>query len=254
MKNMNSIDINCDLGESFGLFIMGNDDAIFPYISSCNIACGFHGGDPLHIENTIKKALHHKVQIGAHPSYPDLAGFGRRKILLSSEELKAVVKYQIAALQGMVKSLGGELKYVKAHGALYNTIAHDKNEAEIFLSAVNEINPNLAIMGLAESPFQEFTRDFGFKFIKESFLDRRYQDDGQLMSRKEKGSVLDSVEASLKQFKSITEKGEVETASGKKITLEVDSLCIHGDNLLAEEILKAIHQLDNKVSVNKIKL
>jgi UPF0271 protein len=251
---MTSTDINCDLGESFGQFIMGNDDEVFPYVSSCNIACGFHGGDPMHMENTIKKALHHDVQIGAHPSYPDLAGFGRRKIMLPPEELKAAIKYQIAALQGMVKSLGGELKYVKAHGALYNMIAHDKIEAEVFLTAVNEINPNLAIMGLAGSPFQEYTRKFGFKFIKEGFLDRRYQDDGSLMPRKEKGAVLDSVEASLKQFQSIAENGEVETASGKKIKMVVDSLCIHGDNPLATKILKAIQQLENKISIKKFNL
>lgn len=153
-----------------------------------------------------QKALKYNVQIGAHPSYPDLAGFGRRKIILSHEELKTAVKYQIAALQGMVKSLGGELKYVKAHGALYNTIARDMKEAEIFLTAVNEINPNLAIMGLAGSLFEEFTQKFGFKFIKEGFLDRRYQEGGSLMSRQEKGAVLETVEDSLNQFISITKK------------------------------------------------
>ncbi len=251
---MTSIDINCDLGESFGQFIMGNDDAIFPHISSCNIACGFHGGDPFHIEKTIKKALHYKVQIGAHPSYPDLAGFGRRKILLSDEELKAAVKYQISALRGMTESLGGKLKYIKAHGALYNSIAHDEKEAETFLSAVKEINPDLAILGLAGSPFQEITKSFGFRFIREGFLDRRYQDDGSLMSRREKGSVLESVEDSLNQFLSIAQKGEVETASGKRIPMEVDSLCIHGDNPLAEEILTAIHQLEQPITVNSIQL
>ncbi|WP_375577810.1 5-oxoprolinase subunit PxpA [Marivirga tractuosa] len=251
---MSSIDINCDLGESFGQFIMGNDDAVFPHISSCNIACGFHGGDPLHIENSIKKALKYKVQIGAHPSYPDLAGFGRRKILLSEEELKASVKYQISALMGMVKALGGELKYIKAHGALYNSIAHDEKEANTFLSAVKEINPALAIMGLAGSPFQEITQQSGFRFIREGFLDRRYQDDGSLMPRKEKRAVLESVEASINQFISIAQNGEVETTIGKRIPMKVDSLCIHGDNPLAEEILKAIHQLDQPITVKCIQL
>lgn len=246
---MNSIDINCDLGESYGQFIMGNDDKVFPYISSCNIACGFHGGDPLHIENTIKKAIHHKVQIGAHPSYPDLAGFGRRKIKLSADELKAVIKYQIAALEGMVKSLGGKLKYVKAHGALYNTIAHDLDEAEIFLHAVNEINPNLAVLGLAGSPFEEFTRKFGLKFIKEGFLDRRYNNEGSLMSRNENGAVLKTVQESLNQFNSISQHGEVETAGGVFIPMKVDSLCIHGDNPIAEEVLKAIKHSNENITV-----
>jgi UPF0271 protein len=251
---MNSIDINCDLGESYGHFKMGNDDNIFPHISSCNIACGFHGGDPLHIENTIKKALKYKVQIGAHPSYPDLAGFGRRKINLSNEELKASVKYQIAAVQGMVKSLGGELKYIKAHGALYNSIAHNEQEAEVFLSAVKEIDPQLAILGLAGSSFKEITEQYGFQFISEGFLDRKYLEDGSLISRREKGAVLDSVNSSVKQFISLAQKGEVETANGKTIPMRVDSLCIHGDNPLAEEILKSIHQLDQSITIKSIQL
>jgi UPF0271 protein len=251
---MDSIDINCDLGESFGQFIMGNDDAVFPHISSCNIACGFHGGDPLHIENTIKKALHYAVQIGAHPSYPDLAGFGRRKIVLSTEELKACIKYQISALMGMVKSQGGELKYVKAHGALYNSIAQDEKEAKTFLSAVKEINPDLAIMGLAGSPFQEIAQNLGFRFIKEGFMDRRYLEDGSLMPRKQQGAVLESVEESLQQFMTIAQKGEVETANGKRIPLQVDSLCIHGDNPLAEPLLKEIHDLDGPITVKCVTL
>ncbi|MGM0581841.1 MAG: 5-oxoprolinase subunit PxpA [Bacteroidota bacterium] len=251
---MNSIDINCDLGESFGQFIMGNDDAIFPHISSCNIACGFHGGDPLHIENSIAKAIKYNVQIGAHPSYPDLAGFGRRKILLSSEELKASVKYQVSALKGMVESQGGKLNYIKAHGALYNSIAHDEIEAKVFLSAVKEINPDLAILGLAGSPFQEITENHGFRFIREGFLDRRYQEDGSLMPRKVRDSVLETVEDSLKQFKSISQKGEVETANGNVIPMQVDSLCIHGDNPLAEEILKEIHRSKDHITVKAFQL
>jgi len=251
---MNSIDINCDLGESYGHFKMGNDDAVFPHISSCNIACGFHGGDPLTINNTIKKALTYNVQIGAHPSYPDLAGFGRRKIVLSDEELKATVKYQISALKGMVESLGGELKYIKAHGALYNSIAHNEQEAETFLSAVKEINPDLAILGLFGSPFQEITESYGFKFIKEGFLDRQYQEDGRLMPRKEKGAVLNSIEDSVNQFISIAKKRVVKTPNGKQIPMKVDSLCIHGDNPLAENILKSIHQLDEMITVKSIQL
>jgi UPF0271 protein len=251
---MSSIDINCDLGESFGQFIMGNDDAIFPHISSCNIACGFHGGDPLHIENTIKKALQYNVQIGAHPSYPDLAGFGRRKIVLSSEELKSSIKYQISAVKGMIESLGGELKYVKAHGALYNSILHNEKEAKVFLSAVKEINPNLAILGLAGSPFQQITQKFGFRYLREGFIDRRYQEDGSLTPRKEKGAVLETWEESLNQFISITQNGEVETANGKRVPIEVDSLCIHGDNPLAEKILKAIHQLGQPINIKSIQL
>jgi UPF0271 protein len=183
-----------------------------------------------------------------------LAGFGRRKIILSNEELKASVKYQIAALQGMVKSLGGELKYVKAHGALYNSIAHDKQEAEVFLSAVKEIDPQLAILGLSGSPFQEITQNYGLHFIREGFLDRQYLEDGSLMPRSEKGAVLDSVDSSVKQFISIAQKAEVQSSNGKTIPMKVDSLCIHGDNPLAEEILQSIHQLEQTITVKSIQL
>lgn len=129
----NKIDINCDMGESYGRFKIGNDADIFPLISSCNIACGFHGGDPLHIEDTIKLALKHKVAIGAHPSYPDLAGFGRRQMHLEASELKALIKYQVAALKGMTESLGGRLTFVKPHGALYNSASDNIDEALLTL-------------------------------------------------------------------------------------------------------------------------
>ena len=141
---MQSIDINCDMGESYGHFKVGNDDALFPYISSCNIACGFHGGDPFHIAQTIKKAIAHGVRIGAHPAYPDLAGFGRRKMQIPTIELTAIIKYQVAALKGMTESMGGRLAYVKPHGALYNTAANNVAESTTIIEAVQAIDDSLA--------------------------------------------------------------------------------------------------------------
>ena len=145
------IDINCDLGESYGNDIVGNDRAIFPYITSCNIACGFHGGDPLTIENTIRQAIKYHVQIGAHPSYQDLEGFGRRPMQIPHEELKALIKYQIAALKGLVESLGSKVHYVKPHGALYNRMVQNADETKYVIEAIQKIDPNLQLMGLAGS-------------------------------------------------------------------------------------------------------
>lgn len=251
---MQSIDINCDLGESYGQFRVGNDEAIFPYISSCNIACGFHGGDPLHIENTIKLALQHHVQMGAHPSYPDLSGFGRRNMNLPAAELKAVVKYQIAAVKGLVESQGGKLAHIKAHGALYNTIAKSEKEATAFVEAVREIDLQLAIMGLADSPLEQLVNDSGGQYIREGFLDRRYEANGQLMSRTKKNAVLQSVDAAVEQFELITQHQKVKSESGSEIAVEADSLCIHGDNPIAVDILKAIHQSKSEISIEKFKI
>jgi len=146
-----TIDLNCDMGESYGNYKIGNDDRIMPYITSCNVACGFHGGDPLQIERTIKNALKHNLQIGAHPSYPDLQGFGRRKMNVPPDELKAIIKYQIAAVKGIAESLGGKLTYVKPHGALYNSAADDKEIVASIVNAIKEIDEELAFLGLAGS-------------------------------------------------------------------------------------------------------
>jgi len=151
-----SIDINCDLGESYGNYKIGIDDAVFPYLSSCNIACGFHGGDPLHIKSTISKAIKYNVQIGAHPSYPDRLGFGRNKMNIAGRELQAIVEYQVAALKSMVESQGTQLNYVKPHGALYNSLSNDIEEAKYVFAGILAIDPNLKIMGLAGSAVESY--------------------------------------------------------------------------------------------------
>lgn len=237
---MVKIDINCDMGESYGNFKVGNDEAIFPYISSCNIACGFHGGDPFHMQKTIKSALKYNVKIGAHPSYPDLAGFGRRKMDMNDEELKAVLKYQIAAIKGMVESEGGQLEYVKPHGALYNASASDVNECQMIVEAVKEIDSNLALMGLANSRVKKEANANGLDFIAEAFADRRYLPSGQLMSRKQKGSVITKPEEAFEQVKSLVMNQSVTADGGNHIAIKADSICIHGDNPSAVETLKLI--------------
>ena len=169
-----TIDINCDMGESYGNHIIGNDALIMPYITSTNIACGFHGGDAYHIEKTIDLALENRVAIGAHPSYPDLQGFGRRKMSLKKDELQSMIKYQVAAVKGMVESKGGKLHHVKPHGALYNSIANDDQEAKQVVEAVKSISPDAFFLGLAGSQLSQICEYYQMKFIAEAFIDRRY--------------------------------------------------------------------------------
>uniref|UniRef100_UPI004047CDE3 5-oxoprolinase subunit PxpA n=1 Tax=Roseivirga sp. TaxID=1964215 RepID=UPI004047CDE3 len=239
---MKTIDINCDMGESFGNFTIGNDEAIFPYITSCNIACGVHAGDPLHIKMTIEKALKHGVQIGAHPGYPDLQGFGRRVLPMTHDELTATMLYQVSALKGMVESLGGKLTYVKPHGALYNEIARNKEAATTVVSAIKSVHPTLAIVGLAGSHMKSIVETEGMTFIPEAFADRRYESNGQLMSRAKEEAVLHSSEEAAKQVISILKEGYTSTKTGEKVNIEAQSFCIHGDNPKAVELLKAIDE------------
>ena len=245
-----TIDINCDMGESFGNFIVGNDEAIMPYISSANIACGFHGGDPYHIQKTILLAKEHKVKIGAHPSYPDLGGFGRRKMDIPKDELKAILKYQIAAISGMAKSMGAKVEYVKPHGALYNTAATEEKEAMAIIEAIKEIDDSLYLMGLAGSPIQNLAKENGLKFIAEAFVDRRYTANGTLKSRKEKNAVITSDKEAVKQMMSIFMRNVVETEEGESIEIVADSICIHGDN---KNVVKILTAMNDKFSTMGIK-
>ncbi|MTI20360.1 5-oxoprolinase subunit PxpA [Fulvivirga sp. RKSG066] len=245
------IDINCDMGESFGQFKIGNDTELFPYITSCNIACGFHGGDPYHIEKTIKHAISHGVQIGAHPSYPDLAGFGRRKMQLSVEELSAIIKYQVAALKGMTESCGGKLKYVKPHGALYNSIADDDQEATVVIEAIQAVDDQLAIMGLAGSGIESLATKKGIRFIKEAFADRKYTSEGRLESRSKENAVISNPQEAAKQVMHMVMHGKVRASDMSEVDIAADSVCIHGDNPSAVNILQAIRNTarENNISI-----
>ena len=240
---MKQIDLNCDMGESFGQYQIGNDAAIMPLISSCNIACGFHAGDPMVMDRTINLALEHKVQIGAHPGYPDLAGFGRRQMQIDPAELRHILKYQIGALKGMVESYGARLAYVKPHGALYNTAAQDEKVAMAVASAVSEIDDGLLLMGLAGSLVARTCEQMSIRFVAEAFADRRYRDNGSLCSRKTKGAVLDDPEEAAQQVLRMVIHEEVKTETGKIIPLQAQSFCIHGDNPAALDTLKSIHRI-----------
>lgn len=243
------IDINCDMGESFGNFQIGNDAEIMPYITSANIACGFHGGDPYHIEKTIESALKHGVQIGAHPGYPDLQGFGRRKMVLPSGELKSIIKYQVGAVKSLVESHGGKLQYVKPHGALYNSICKDSEEAKTAIGAVKAIDPNLKFMCLAGSQVEAFCKKEGIEFIAEAFADRRYEKDGKLRSRSAPGAVIDNPLTAAGQVLSIIQKKQVATLFGELVAVDAQSICIHGDNA---NVVKILRQIDSTLEENDI--
>ncbi len=237
---MIEIDINCDMGESYGNFKVGNDDEIMPYISSSNIACGMHSGDPYQIERTIENALKHGVQIGAHPGYPDLQGFGRRVIPMKREVLMAYVKYQVSAMKGLVESAGGKLSYVKPHGALYNQMAANKSEAETVIAGIKAIDSTLIVMGLAGSHVEQIAKEAGMSFVAEAFADRRYEANGKLMSRLKENSVINSAEDAVRQVVSIILNQYTETLDGNRVDIKAQSFCIHGDNPAAIDILKGL--------------
>lgn len=246
-----TIDINCDMGESYGRFQIGNDAAIMPYVTSCNIACGYHGGDPLTIEKTIKLALKHQVAIGAHPSYPDLSGFGRRRMTVQKDELKALIKYQIAALKGLVESLGGQLAYVKPHGALYNTAASEITEATTIIQAIQAIDPNLVLMGLAGSVMEKAAQYNDMPFAAEAFADRTYTAEGKLMNRHRPNAVIHNATTAAKQVLSIVKEQRVISNEDTVVPIAAKSVCIHGDNPQAVEILQEIDRVLKQEGITK---
>ena len=231
--------LNCDLGESFGRWHLGADAQVMPYIDQANIACGFHAGDPLIMQQTLLLAKQHNVSIGAHPSYPDLVGFGRRSMTCSPEEIIAFTLYQISALDGMAKSLGLTLDYVKPHGALYHDMMLYPPIMKAILTALNQYqqadNKNkkplkLMIQATPEfAQYQQNARAFTIELLSEAYADRCYQDNGTLVARSNEGAVLGK-DKMLAQVKQLLDHGTVTTLNGKTLAINADSLCVHGDN------------------------
>jgi len=237
---MFSVDLNSDLGESYGSYAIGCDEEVLKYISSANIACGWHGGDPVVIEKTVKLAKANNVAIGAHPSYPDLMGFGRRKMVLSPNELKAYTKYQIGAFWAFAKSNDLQIAHVKPHGAMYNDAAADYNIARMIAEAIFEIDPNIALMALANSQMIEAANDIGLRAISEVFADRAYEDDGSLMPRNKPGALIHDESICIERIMQMLKEGSVSSASGKLVKVKADSICVHGDNPSALLFVKKI--------------
>lgn len=237
-----SIDLNSDLGEGYGAWQMGDDGAMLQLVSSANVACGFHAGDPVGIAATLREAVARGVVVGAHVSYPDRVGFGRRAMDVTSDELMADVIYQIGALQGMAASVGARVRYVKPHGALYNTIANDARQADAVIAGIKAIDPTLILMGLAGAPVLARAADAGLATVAEAFGDRAYTADGQLVSRREKGAVLHDPALVAARMVRLAREGVIEAIDGSLLRLRADSICVHGDSAGAVEMARAIRE------------
>ena len=224
------VDLNSDLGEGFGAWRMGDDAAMLGIVSSANIACGFHAGDPAGLLTTLRAAAARGVAVGAHVSYPDRVGFGRRDMDVAPEDLMADVIYQIGALQGLARAAGTRVRYVKPHGALYNRIAQDARQGAAVIAGIKAVAPDLVLMGLAGAPILAQARAEGLAVVAEAFADRAYRPDGQLLSRREAGAVLhDPAEIAARMLR-LVQTGRIAAVDGSDLVLAVDSICVHGDS------------------------
>ena len=239
---MKSIDLNSDLGESLGQWRMGDDATMLKLVSSANVACGFHAGDPAGILQTLRYAKAHGVAVGAHVGYPDLVGFGRRNMDVASEDLVAGVIYQIGALKGLAAAAGTVVSYVKPHGALYNTIAHHERQARDVISAIMAVDPSLSLVCLAGSALTQWAAQAGLKVVSEAFADRAYTPQGTLVSRREKGSVLHDAERVAQRMLQLVQEGTVEAIDGTVTRIQADSICVHGDSPGAVEMARQVRQ------------
>lgn len=243
------IDLNCDMGEGFGPWPMGDDAGLMQYITSANIACGFHAGDPVTMRDTVRLALKHHIAIGAHPGYPDLQGFGRRFLQMSPEEVYAMTLYQIGALQAIVQAEGGTLHHVKPHGALYNAAAKDRPLADAIARATRHAGPNLLLYGLSGSALIEAGKAQGLRTASEVFADRTYQDDGSLTPRSRPDALVENVEQAVSQALLMVQRQQVVSVSGATVRLAPDTLCLHGDGPHALDFARAIHAAFKKNAV-----
>jgi 5-oxoprolinase (ATP-hydrolysing) subunit A len=249
---MVSVDLNSDLGESYGAWKMGDDAALLGVVSSANIACGFHAGDPAGLLKTVRNAAERNVAIGAHVSYPDRVGFGRRDMDVTSEELIGDMIYQIGALQGIAKAAGTTVRYVKPHGALYNHIATHERQGLAVIKAIKLIDPTLVLMGLAGAPILRLARAEGLQVVAEVFADRGYTPEGMLVSRREPNAVLHDAEAVAERMLNFVRTGTVAAVDGSEIRIEAESICVHGDSPGAVTMAQTIRRIfeRNGVSVN----
>jgi UPF0271 protein len=237
-----NIDLNSDLGESLGAWCMGDDAAMLGIVSSANVACGFHAGDPAGMLRTLRQAQANGVVVGAHVAYRDLVGFGRRNMDVDSADLIADVIYQIGALQGLAAAAGTTVRYVKPHGALYNTIAHDARQARDVITAIREVDSSLMLVGLAGSPLLRWAQEQGLQVVAEAFADRAYTPSGALVSRREPGAVLHDAERIAQRMLRLVGDGVIEAIDGSWVPIKADSICVHGDNPGAVAIARQLRE------------
>ena len=226
---MKTIDLNCDMGESYGAWKMGADAGVMPYISSANIACGFHAGDPATIRMTVRLAVDRGVAVGAHPSLPDLMGFGRRAMRITPQDMYDLVLYQAGAVEAFARAAGAKLHHVKCHGALYNMAATDEGLSEAMAKAVRDLGGNVMLYALSNSLMMKVAKKQDIPVLGEVFADRGYSDDGTLAPRDRPGGMIEDPQASVKQALGMIEGGYVTSLSGKRVAVAADTMCLHGD-------------------------
>lgn len=239
---MTRIDLNCDMGESFGAYRIGNDEAILDYVTSANVACGFHGGDPSVMRATVQLAAAKGVAIGAHPGYRDLEGFGRRYMAITPETARDLVVYQVGALRGFARAEGVELQHVKPHGAFYNAAAADRPVADAIAAGVYEVDPKLVLFALAGGELEAAGRDAGLRVAREGFVDRSYGADGKLTPRGRPGAMIHDEETAVDQVLRLVTEGKIRSLEGTDVEVGAETICIHGDGPNALGLAQAVRE------------
>jgi UPF0271 protein len=247
---MYSVDLNCDLGESFGSWTMGLDEQIIPLITSANVACGFHASDPDVMAHTVHIAKMAGIAIGAHPGYPDIQGFGRRAMKLSPQEAKHAIMYQTGALSAFAAAEGVSLQHVKPHGALYNAAGSDYELAKAIAEGIKAVNPNLILLGLSGSCMLQAADECGLRCVREVFADRAYEEDGSLVSRAKEGSIITDENLAVTRVLKMIQQQKVTAITGKEIPIVAESICVHGDNVHALAFVKKIRAALEKEHIN----
>ncbi len=234
------VDLNSDLGESFGRYTIGNDDKVIPLITSANVACGFHASDPVVMKATVEKAKAAGVSCGAHPGYPDLMGFGRRNMVVTPEEAYSYTLYQIGALDAFLKAQGMTLQHVKPHGAFYNMAAKDRKQSEAICQAVKDYRSDLIVLALPAGELYKAAKDMGLRAAAEVFADRAYEEDGTLVNRKKPGAMITDEDEALRRAIRMVKEHKVTAITGKDIDITADSVCVHGDGAKALEFVEKL--------------
>lgn len=244
-----TIDLNSDLGESFGEYTIGADEAMMPEITSANVACGFHGGDPLVMERTVRLAKEHGVGIGAHPGFPDLVGFGRRELRMSLAELRTAVVYQVGALWAFARAQGAALQHVKGHGALYNMAVGDEAQSRTIAEAVRSVDPSLVLVVLHGTVMERVSRETGLRVAREAFADRGYTAAGTLVGRSQPQALITDPGAVARRVVRMVTEGVVEAADGTELRMAPDTICFHGDTPGAPTLVRAAREALGRAGV-----
>lgn len=239
---MKRVDLNCDMGESFGAWRMGADAEVMPWVSSINVACGFHAGDPLTMQATLDAAAHAGVAVGAHVGLPDLAGFGRRAMAISPRELYALCVVQLGAMEAMARRAGLVSGHVKPHGALYHMLEKGPELAQALVQAVRDVDAGLRVVGFAGGQLCRVARDAGLATAHEAFTDRRYGTDARLLPRGARGAVIENIDEAVEQAVALARHGQVSGIDGQVINVQADTLCVHGDRPDAPAFAEALHK------------